>query len=185
MKKKFDILLSISLIVLSQDGRSICAVISHHEGFALDCTPSQAVVTQLAVLCFQRLTFKKGRLCIQVGGSATTSRRGSLVFCTIHLKFSTIRSSPQAHFPSILQCEKSTGAPADNQETKDSEIEQVQVNTGTVAGSIISKDHQTIELSQGIRTNSSSEARRDTFKMGNSNMYVLPWDIVGAGISQE
>lgn len=33
MKKKFVILLSISLIVLSQDGRSICAVISHHEGF--------------------------------------------------------------------------------------------------------------------------------------------------------
>lgn len=151
------------------------------KGFALDCTPSQAVVTQLAVLCFQRLTFKKGRLCIQVGGSATTSRRGSLVFCTIHLEFCTIRSPPQAHFPSILQCEKSTGAPADNQKTKDSEIEQIQVSVSSVAGSVVSK----ASASGGISTNSSSEARRDIFKKSNSNMYVLPWDIVGAGISQE
>lgn len=64
MKKKFVILLSISLIVLSQDGRSLSTVILYHEGLALRSTPSQAVVTQLAVLCFQRLTFKKGRLCI-------------------------------------------------------------------------------------------------------------------------
>lgn len=140
MKKKFVILLSISLIVLSQDGRSISTVILYHEGLALRSTPSQAVVTQLAVLCFQRPTFKKGRLCI--GGSATTSRRGSLVFCTIHLEFCTIRSPPQAHFPSILQCEKTTGAPADNQETKDSEIEQVQVSVSSVAGSVSPKHQQ-------------------------------------------
>lgn len=139
MKKEFVILLSISLIVLFQDGRSISTVILYHEGLALHSTPSQAVVTQLAVLCFQRLTFKKGRLCI--GGSATTSRRGSLVFCTIHLKFSTIRSPAPTHFPSILQCEKTTGAPADNQKTKDSEIEQVQVSVSSVAGSVSPK-HQ-------------------------------------------
>lgn len=110
MKKKFVILLSISLIVLSQDGRSICAVILvfHHEGFALDCTPSQAVVTQLAVCCISG-DLRSKRVGFVLEGSATTSRRGSLVFRTIHLKFSTIRSPPQAHFPSILQCEKNFG----------------------------------------------------------------------------